>query len=85
MLSPKGIDLADDCLVEVLERVYLCAQRIQWSGSVSVLCFYTKTLIAVSNYGVRRDRSLNRLEITILTLDISASAVHISLTISELH
>ena len=29
MLSLKGMDLAKDCPVQVLERVYLCAQRIQ--------------------------------------------------------
>ena len=29
MLSPKGMDLANICLVQVLEMVYLCAQWIQ--------------------------------------------------------
>ena len=29
MVSLKGMDLANDCLVQHLERFYLCAQQIQ--------------------------------------------------------
>ena len=43
MLCPKGKDLADECLAQILEGAYLCTQRIQCPESVSVPYFHTKT------------------------------------------
>ena len=29
MVSPKGMDSANECLAQILERVYQCVQQIQ--------------------------------------------------------
>ena len=49
MPSPKGTDLVNDCLVQVLEKVYPIAKLIQLHGSLSFLCYDIKTFNIASS------------------------------------
>ena len=54
MLTPNGRDLANDYLVQILERVYLGTLRFLQAGSVCVLCFIRRPmLLAVPNCGAQ--------------------------------
>ena len=53
MLCPKGKDLANECLAQILEGAYLCTQQIQCPESVSVPCFHTKTFSVASSDKLR--------------------------------